>query len=469
MKPYRWISAFLVMIMLLTACAPKGEEVPQDTVITVGRPTTSVVIATGSSAETTTDTTEASATHSATENGTRTTTTSTKTTQGKVRTTTTTKVTTVTTAPTVPRQSLNGEMRAAWVSYIEVAELLNGCKTVEQACAAIDSLMDKLVSLRMNTVFFHVRANSDAYYASSIFKPAPAVSNLIANGFDPLGYAVEAAHRKGLQLHAWINPYRVGTKKEYLVGDVPTLTDKSNRYYYVPTSKAAQTLILNGVREVLNNYAVDGIQYDDYFYPDSLLKETTVYSYESADYDAYRKAGGVLPIADWRRAGVDELIAATHTLTAAKGVVFGVSPAASAENTYKYLYADCRKWLAEEGYVDYLCPQLYTGFENTSSPFNTLVDTWMSYPRHSSVELYVGMALYKIGLKSDAYAGNGKTEWLKNNDIIKRETEYLRQKKITGLCFYSYSYFDPENKTGLSETNDVDVAKQEIKHLLDVL
>ena len=93
----------------------------------------------------------------------------------------------------------------------------------------------------------------------------------------------------------------------------------------------------------------------------------------------------------------------------------------------------------------------------------------MSYPRHSSVELYVGMALYKIGLKSDTYAGNGKTEWLNNNDIIKREVEYLRQKKITGLCFYSYSYFEPESKKGLSDTNDVDVAKQEIKHLKDVL
>ncbi len=329
--------------------------------------------------------------------------------------------------------------------------------------------MADFASRNLNTVFFHVRANSDAYYASSLFKPASAAQSLLKAGFDPLEYAVSAAHKNGLQLHAWVNPYRVGKQTAYLVDGIPTLTDTAGRYYYVPTSTAAQRLILDGIRELLNNYDIDGIQYDDYFYPEGLLNKTTVYSFESADYEAYTAAGGALSVADWRRAGVDTLIAGTHTLTKAKGVVFGVSPAVNADNTYNSLYADCRKWLSQPGYVDYLCPQVYTGFEHASSAFDKMVSVWLGYQRHSSVKLYIGLALYKIGLKSDTYAGAGKTEWVDHNDVMKRSVQYLREKKVAGMAFYSYSYFDPAGKAGLSSTADVAVAKEEIRNLMSIL
>ncbi|MBP3435586.1 MAG: family 10 glycosylhydrolase [Clostridia bacterium] len=382
----------------------------------------------------------------------------------------TTKPTTVTTTgSTVSRPSVGDEMRGAWVSYIELSELLQRCSTPAQARKALDDMMASLASYNINTVFFHVRANSDAYYKSALFEPAAAAKKLLNAGFDPLAYAVTAAHAQGMQLHAWVNPYRVGTQTAYLVDGIPTMTDAAGRYYYVPTSTAAQTLILNGIRELLDNYDIDGIQYDDYFYPDSLLKEATVYSFESADYEAYKQAGGTLTVGNWRRAGVDMLISSTHTLTAAKGVTFGVSPAVNADNTYKALYADCRKWLSQPGYVDYLCPQIYTGFENSSSAFDKMVDTWRGYQRHASVDLYFGLALYKIGLKSDTYAGAGKTEWADHSDVMKRSVQYLRDKQVSGLAFYSYSYFDPATKAGLSATADVAVAEQEIKNLLSIL
>lgn len=467
------LSAVIVLILsLLVGCTLQESVPPSQVTVTMGRPSSSAVVTTTvtetviTTTDTGTETTDATPSTGTTTGPTATTKT-TVTTAGT--TTVTTTVTTRVTTTTVTRPTEKDELRGAWVSYIELADLFQSCSTPAQARTAVDDLMKKLADYNLNTVFFHVRANSDAYYDSDLFKPAAAVSKLIAAGFDPLAYAVEAAHREGLQLHAWINPYRVGKQAAYLVQNVPTLSDASGRYYYVPTSKAAQTLILNGVREVLNNYAVDGIQYDDYFYPDGLLAEGTVYSFESADYETYQKSGGTLSVGDWRRAGVDTLIAGTHTLAAAKGVVFGVSPAVNADNTYKALYADCRKWLAQPGYVDYLCPQIYTGFEHGSSAFDDMVDKWMDYSRHSSVELYVGVALYKIGLKSDAYAGTGKTEWVKNNDIMRRSVEYLREKKISGICFYSYSYFEPAAKAGLSSTANVSVAEKEIKNLLEVL
>ncbi len=498
-----WMAMTLAAMLLLSSCGRTPTALP-DVTVTVNRPSTtdaeSVVTSTesGISTGTTVPSSTITTTNAATTSYTVTTTTipsgvtstlasttistttvttvgtigiTTTTTKPTTTTTTTTKptTTTATTRPTVNRPAIHGEVRGAWVSYIELADILQRCATPSEAQKALDTMMQQLQECRINTVFFHVRSHSDAYYRSAVFQPATAARALIADGFDPLAYAVDAAHRRGIALHAWVNPYRVGKQAAYLVTGVPTLTDANGAKYYVPTSSKAQALILDGVREILMNYDVDGIQYDDYFYPEDLLSEQTVYGFESADYEAYQQAGGRLSVGDWRRAGVDALIAGTHTLTAAHDVVFGVSPAIDADKTYRSLYADCRKWLAQPGYVDYLCPQIYTGFEHSSSPFDAKVDEWSNYERDDTVSLYFGLALYKIGLYNDAYAGQGKNEWKNNDDVMARSVQYLYKKHADGICFYSYSYFYPTKKVGLSQTADVAVAKEEIRQLLAVL
>ncbi len=373
----------------------------------------------------------------------------------------TTKPVTTSKQPTQPSTVTSGEMRGAWASYIELDALFKSCTTAAAAKKAINGMLDTLEEFKVNTLFFHVRANSDAYYKSSLFKPATSVSKLINAGFDPLLYTVQAAHSRGIEVHAWINPYRAGKNTAYLVSGIPTFRDADGRYYYVPTSSKSQKLILDGVRELVNNYAIDGVQYDDYFYPSGVLGNA-VADFEKTDY---QQSGGNLSIADWRRAAVDSLIASTHSITKAKNRVFGVSPAVNAKNTYDTLYANPKKWLAQSGYVDYICPQIYTGFAHSGSAFDKMTDTWLSYPRHSSVKLYVGLAVYKAGLLSDAYAGNGKTEWANNSDILKRSVLYLRSKKISGFAFYSYSYLKPKS----SSTIDVSVAKKEMQNLLTIL
>ncbi len=381
--------------------------------------------------------------------------------------TTTTTIMTTTTA--LPDQK--AERLAVWISYFELNTVFSACKTVADAEKAIDAMMDTVQAARMNTVFFHVRANGDAYYRSVRFAPAAAVSQLMTNGFDPLAYAVQAAHRRNIELHAWINPYRIGKDPQYAVEGYPTLQDAAGRQYYVPTASSVQQLILEGVREVLS-YGVDGVQYDDYFYPENALEEETVYPFEEADYTTYRKGGGTLSVGNWRRAAVDSLVAGTHALVHATGAVFGISPSHNAQKTYTAMFADAKKWLAESGYVDYVCPQLYFGFDNETAAFTELADTWMAYPRDASVSLYAGLALYKIGLKTDAWAGeNGKHEWIDHNDVIKRQILYARAKGYDGLCFYSFSYLTPEQVTTaeFAKSNDVTVAKQEIENLLTVL
>ncbi|MBQ6830259.1 MAG: family 10 glycosylhydrolase [Clostridia bacterium] len=385
-----------------------------------------------------------------------------------VMTTTTMTTTTTTTAPPIVKV----ERRAVWVSLYDLADIFAPCKTLQQAQEAVDTMMDTVVEHKMNTVFFHVRAGSDAYYSSALFSPASAVKELLMQGFDPLHYAVEAAHKRGIELHAWINPYRIGKNKDRIVGDAATMKDETGRYYYVPTAASAQRLILDGVREVLDNYDVDGIQYDDYFYPENFLKADTVYDFEKTDYAAYQQAGGTLSVGDWRRAAVDALVAATHTLTKAADVTFGISPSHNVDKTYNGMYADSKKWLAQSGYVDYVCPQIYVGFENETAAFAETADTWANYPRDPSVDLYVGLALYKIGLKDDTWAGDvGRTEWQSRTDVMMRSVTYAREKGYDGLCFYSFSFLTPDtcNIAEFPTKNDKTVAKQEMEHLLAVL
>ncbi len=378
-------------------------------------------------------------------------------------------VTTTTTTTAPPATKI--ERRCVWISYFELNTAFSACETAKDAEEAIDAMMDTVQAAKMNTVFFHVRANSDAYYPSALFKAAASVSKLIQNGFDPLAYAVEAAHRRDIELHAWINPYRVGKDAQYLAEGQKTLQDEAGRYYYVPTSSSAQHLILDGVREVLQ-YDVDGIQYDDYFYPQNVLQNETVSSFEEDDYTRYQSEGGTLSVGDWRRAAVDSLVAGTHALTKTAGAVFGISPSHDVQKTYTALYADSKKWLAQSGYVDYLCPQLYVGFDNESAAFSELADTWAAYPRDKSVSLYVGLALYKIGLKTDVWAGaSGQHEWQTHSDVIKRQVVYARSRGFDGVCFYSFSYLNPQRYATAEflKNNDVTVAKQEIENLLTVL
>lgn len=335
-----------------------------------------------------------------------------------------------------PSPPAASEMKGVWVSYIELNAMFKN-KTESAAKLAIDQMMDNCVSYGLNTVFFHVRANSDAYYKSSTFKPATSVANLIYNGFDPLAYAVAAAHSRGLQLHAWVNPYRIGSDLSYRISGVDYF-QKGGKYYYVPTSANAQKLILDGLRELTRNYAIDGIQYDDYFYPTGLMS-SSVESFEAADYEA---SGKKMSVADWRRAAVDALISGSYQVAHAKNIVFGVSPSHDYDKTYSQMYADTHKWLAQPGYVDYMCPQIYFGFLHGSSPFDKMVDQWFALPRASGVKLYVGLAIYKGGIADDTWAGSGRNEWATYNDIMKRSVEYLRAKKVPGMIFYSYTYFE---------------------------
>lgn len=374
------------------------------------------------------------------------------------------------TDPVQPPADTAEEMRGVWLSYIELNALFKANSTPDAAKKALDQVMDNCVSYGLNTVFFHVRANSDAYYPSSIFKPAASVQKLLDAGFDPLAYAVEAAHARGLELHAWVNPYRIGRDLSYRVGNCAYFAEErsggASVYWYAPTSQEVQALILNGVRELVNGYAIDGVQYDDYFYPKGVLSAHEPADFEQEDYAA---TGGHMSVADWRRVNVDALISGSYRAVHTRpGCVFGVSPSHKFTENREERYADTVKWLENSGYVDYLCPQVYFGFEHQTSAFDKIVSQWTAFTPAAGVKLYIGIGIYKTGLENDQYAGTGKAEWAQNGDIMKRSVEYVRaQSKCGGMLFYSYTFFDPG--TARDGPYKQDIAAREVENLLPLL
>ncbi len=331
-------------------------------------------------------------------------------------------------------------VKAVWIPFMEVNELLSA-GTVKEVETAIDECFEDCREKGFNTVYFHVRANSDAYYDSSVFTPHTKAAVLLEQGFDPLAYAVEKAHEKSLSLHAWVNPYRIGSDAAYAQNE--DYFEYSGRYYYDPSSPQVQTLVTNGVRELVEGYDIDGVQFDDYFYPGGAVNDAAPADFEAARYEAYQTSGGTMSVADWRREQVSTLVADVFDVCHTRaGCVFGISPAYDIDNVTDTLYADVARWAKTAGYVDYLCPQLYFGFTHSSAPFMTILSAWQSLERDESVALYAGLGLYKTGLAEDTYAGVGKTEWANGGDIIARQLEVVRENRWDGAAIYSHQSFE---------------------------
>lgn len=345
-----------------------------------------------------------------------------------------------------------GEMRAVWISYYE----LDGRgKNQSQFTAMVGDMFDRVKAMGLNTVVVHVRANSDAFYPSSYFPWSEYAAGAQGRdpGYDPLSILIEAAHARGLALHAWLNPYRVSNKtgnvqelaennpaRVYLTDSDPSNDDWAisweNGIYYNPGVVQVQKLILDGVRELLDNYQVDGIHFDDYFYP------TTDPAFDQKAYSVYseKAGGGVLSLGDWRRANVNGLMQAVYRLCDGRGVPFGISPSAhissdGSDKNYRELYADVALWMRSGGYAHYITPQLYFGFDYPKADyrFDVLLQKWLSLQRAGDVRLYVGLPPYKIGTE-DA----GSAEWQEKNDVLGRQLTLLRQQKADGFMLYSY-------------------------------
>ena len=293
-------------------------------------------------------------------------------------------------------QPAKDDMRGVWVASVHNIDFPSEQgMTADQLKAEADTELDNIAAMGLNTVFLQVRPSADALYPSELFPWSRYVSGTAGQApdgsFDVLGYWVTAAHERGLQLHAWINPYRITIDGEDEWNAIPDsspakqhpewVVKYNDNYYFDPGIPAVQQLVVDGAAEIVKNYDVDGIHLDDYFYPGTDFADEATYKRYGQDFSR---------IGDWRRDNVNTLIAALdetlHTLD--KNLSFGVSPAGIWENksanskgsntqgqsSYSELYCDSLQWI-NAGTVDYICPQLWYGTDEIERQLTLLDDS----------------------------------------------------------------------------------------------
>ena len=332
------------------------------------------------------------------------------------------------------------ELRGVWVSFLSLDT--EGEDDPQKAFKQkIDTVIEDMKKANLNTMIVQVRPFSDALYPSEYYPWSHILTGTQGQNphFDPLLYICDQAHQNHLKVHAWVNPYRVKTEHspETLSDRNPYMKDKSigveyhQEIYLKPSSEKARELITDGVKEIVRNYDVDGIQFDDYFYP------TEDESFDKNEYGEYlKKTASPLTLSKWRKENVNLLIRKVYQTVhqEKENVVFGISPQGNLANN-ETLYADVQKWCEEEGYIDYICPQIYFSLDNPKLSFEDALTDWMRLDIHKRLTMYVGLACYKAGSEAD------EGTWLDNDDILQTEIKICRQNHLGGFMLYSYESF----------------------------
>lgn len=348
----------------------------------------------------------------------------------------------------------SGELRGVWVPYFNLTDGKSNMSEQEFK-AQFDKIVETSKENGMNALFVHVRSHCDAVYPSEYFPYAESFTDEQGNPpeYNPLEYMINTAHNAGLEFHAWINPYRVKTAEtpseisenspvyEWL-NDADEENDRNiieydGGLYLNPAKAEVRSLIINGIRELVNNYNVDGVHLDDYFYA------FTESEYDSIEYNSYTetidKNCVALSLTEWRQSNVNMLISGIYSAIKAadEKVVFGISPQGNMENDLD-MGADIYSWCSQRGYIDYIAPQIYYNSENPLLPYESTVDSWKSIITNPDVKLYIGLALYKAGGNED------DGTWKNQNNIISSQIEYARTTDSDGFILYSWEYLNNE-------------------------
>lgn len=356
------------------------------------------------------------------------------------------------------KRDTDREMRGVWVASVEnldypAAASVSG----EELRAQADAVLDGADRYGFNAVFLQVRPCSDALYPSEFYPWSRYLTGRqgIApdSGFDPLAYWVSEAHKRGIELHAWINPYRIArdpAEWESLAENSPArqhpdwVVQYGEGYYFDPALPEVRGLVMDGVMEIVENYQVDGIHLDDYFYPGADFNDGASYAAYGADFP---------DIGDFRRNNVNLLVsgldAAIHQ--AVPDMEFGISPSGiwasnimhpegsattSTFSSYFSLYADSRTWV-REGWVDYIAPQLYWEMGHAKADFSALLSWWSDVAkeaREKDVSLYVGLADYKTVEAGE----DGNNPWYGGGEIQRQMEACNADDAVGGTIHFRY-------------------------------
>ena len=356
---------------------------------------------------------------------------------------------------TLPYIAQSTEMRGLWVtSAYNLDWPSRRDLTPAQIRAEIDDILTRAANQGINAVFVQVRPAADALYRSDYFPWSHLLTGTQgqapANNFDPLEYWVQQAHALGIEVHAWLNPFRVTfpnqniTNPRYLAPNHPARRDPSlviayrTSLFFDPGNPAARQLIVNGAAQLMRDYNLDGIHLDDYFYP----------SRNFPDQATFARHGGGMDLHDWRRENINALIRDLQRVTheANPNASFGVSPFAIWMNSSNHpfgsdtrggieshynQYADTRRWVLE-GWVDYIAPQIYWVEGNAAACYEIVLSWWENLVRGTDVRLYVGLAPYReVNRETEQRFAN----W-RQGDIIRQLERNARSSEVRGSIFF---------------------------------
>ena len=351
------------------------------------------------------------------------------------------------------KESDSEEMLAVWVPYMSLS--VENDPSEDNFKEKFDNIVSVAKERRMNALIVQVRPFGDSMYMSDYFPFSHILTGTQGEnpGYDAMEYMVKKAHESGLEFHAWINPLRIKvseTPSEISQYSPYSLWqndgDESNdRYtmeydggiYFNPAYEKVREYIIGSIKELVSRYDVDGVQFDDYFYPDESEE------YDKEEYDSYASSlddeDNAMSQSDWRTTNINSLISGVYSAikSANSDVVFGISPQGNIDNDLK-IGADVYTWGSTDGYCDYLCPQNYFSENNSALSYNDAVDNWRKLVTNKNTKLYIGLGLYKAG--SDADGGT----WLDSDENIKSQIEYGRNAGADGFMFYSFDYLDSE-------------------------
>lgn len=354
------------------------------------------------------------------------------------------------------------ELRAAWIATVVNIDWPSqkGLNAHEQKQEYV-KLLDHLQSLGMNAIIVQVRPVADALYPSSYEPWSEYLSGTQGVPpqpyYNPLSFMIEQAKKRGLEFHAWFNPYRASMTEDFVHSDDHPIFKSpewfvkyGGKWYYDPGHPGAQEFVLQSIMETVKHYDLDAVHFDDYFYPYRIANEDFP---DSSSFAAYRTDSLQL-IDDWRRSNVDYFVEelSQRIKKEKPHVKFGISPFGVWRNkdkdplgsdtragvtNYDDLYADILKWL-EEGWIDYVTPQLYwhIGFE--LADYSTLADWWSknTYGKH----LYIGQGIYRVG-------GKG---WEDPEEIVNQINLNRTKENIHGSMFFNSKTF-LQNKEGVND------------------
>lgn len=374
----------------------------------------------------------------------------------------------------IPTQNIrnpDSEVRGVWIATVTNIDFPSkpGLSS-DELKAELDDIVSIVLKTKLNAIYFQVRPTADALYDSSYF---PLSSFLVKSqndgfpqGFDPFAYLIETAHLRNIQVHAWVNPLRVtfgtpgvpahdvsklGTTNPARLHPEWTVPYADGKLYFNAGIPKVRNLIARGVAEIVMKYDVDGVIFDDYFYP---------YPVKDAIFDdeeTYKSSGSDLSLADWRRDNVNKMVEECYKAikNIDKDCLFGIAPFGiwqnndgknggsdtNGFNSYSQIYCDPIPWI-KGGYIDYIAPQIYWQFNTQVARFDVLCRWWNAQCAGTSVDLLIAHGAYRSG------------EWGSNTEIL-HQVEYARsEKSYKGSIHYGYGAIkaDIQNLIGQLQT-----------------